>query len=358
MFAFEGAGKAGDRPDTEITGDDVDEGELIEVVVFGFVTSGFPAALHEMSIPELPGKILAALQKIQGAHVADLEIPGRAFFLGPTIAIDLADRQHRFEQGALAEEGGVTTPEVVIAVAAVGAFLFEAAVFEFPFEFVVAIRRKQSLDRQVLLRPQVEAHFAQHIPIGGPAATANFGLFLFLTSELEHEIEPAPAGGREVGAIFPTTAGGAPRVQQADANLIGATIWTEGLEVEHTRTAVAIFDRKPAGKEVDAAEHFRIDDAEDALIVLEVVRLEDLQAIDFKADLPRQTASDSKFGRRVIRGHTRQDPDRADDVVAEMRQLAQVLGGEGGRTSGCVAADRIAADNVDRVEGDRGKADE
>ena len=184
---------------------------------------------------------------------------------------------------------------------------------------VGAVAGDQSLERQRRSGGDVEVELGEDVPVPGVRHFAPVVIATALVDEVEDQVEVAAPRGSEPAS--PVTGEPAcasePCVRKADpgVELIGGG--RTRAHVEHGRHAVPPEGGEGAREEVDAVDHLRIEDAEDAGQVLEMERREELETIEGDQHLVVPPAPDVEASGCLVAGRCRHRADGAVEVVTE-----------------------------------------
>ena len=123
------------------------------------------------------------------------------------------------------------------------------------------------------------------------------------------------------------------------------TDFVRRLDVHDAAHPVAIADGKSAGVDIHGFDHAGVETREHALEVLQVKRLEQLHVIEQHQGLVLQTAAHVGPGRQADGRGARQMAGHSQNVVAELRNLLEILGGQRVDGGTLRALERVAARN-------------
>ncbi len=281
-----------------------------------------PVAVVEGSdvVPQLPApaqELLRARRQAPGlrrgfdfgpAFVGDVEAAFVVRLGAVAVAGDPRPGEARFDQQRVAEDPLVPQPGVAIVIVVLQPL--EAAILAL-FE-VEVIRRRESPESQQLTLAQPELELAEEIPerrVLGADRPAG---------EVE---EAAPPRGEPAAAIVRQRARSLhQRVDRAQAEERPPR--RGGLdrrEVERPSHAVAVARVEGAGRQAGAAEVFRRNGGERAVVVLEVKGVVELLAVQHDRDFVAAPAMDGEAGADVVRGDAGKKRQRPEEIAAQVR---------------------------------------
>ena len=136
--------------------------------------------------------------------------------------------------------------------------------------------------------------------------------------------EPPPGRDQPAPAVLPEGAlRRRPAARQTQVQRRAPPRIAPRLHRQHARQPVAVVRRKAPGRQLQPRDRARIDDRQRPLGVLEVERLDQVDAVEAGAHLRVRRAPDPELRRDVIRRESRQPGQAAEQVVPRVRQRLQ-----------------------------------
>jgi hypothetical protein len=311
-------------------------------------------------IADLPGSILPHGDEVHRPYVADGAHVAGTLVRNPAVAVDPSRRERRIEDGRAAEKDLMVDPADGVAVAGVDPR---------PLAVVVVVEVQEE---RVAGREEPEGHAVaivetvagpgEQIPVAGFELRFLLVFFVRGGEQPQHDVEvTAPSGDEPVApavaalVIAENSRGAGPGVGEAQPEIDLGTGRLAGRHVHHAGRAVAVLGGESARQQIHPADGFRIDDAEEAVELFQVKRLEELLPVQLDQRLAGQAAANVELRRRAVARHARHDPDHAIEVVGEVRHAPDLLAVERHAGGGRVADQRVAGHDVDLAEGGDGK---
>jgi hypothetical protein len=323
--------------------------EIFQVVVVGVVAAIAESRGQHVAVGEHQAPVLLQVDHRGVALVADERLELETALVVPAVASHPTHRGRRGDERPIVDDRVVVGPEIAVAVVRVRRLVLRIPeLVVFAFDLLVAVTGGQDPEAQVLLRCQRPIVAAEDVPVLGAIAFSRFPFLFILADQAQEQVEVAAPRGPQPAAALTLPGSGGVDVGEADAErqlFPGAGI--DGRQVEHAGEPVALLGREAAGRQVHAPQYLGVDDAEDALEVLQVIGLEDLDAVEVLAGILEQAPTDIELCTGVIARHTGHQGQGPVDVVAQSRQGGQLLGRQRDRRDRITAVELVGGGHVD-----------